>query len=175
MNLRNHNNDDKDSRTSYNEFKESFYSGKNPNASNGYNYIALAKNPKLEQNPFHLNTNTGVGAYVDPVYMDERKRQFKLKERHIKDFNYYWEMFCRGNLGATSHIDCAKCGYVLCKQQDMLPHEMAWKKKGTKIENGMGLCDGVFMRKPEWMKFYVINNGFKACCPMCKIRIGNVK
>lgn len=60
-----------------------------------------------------------------------------------------------------------------------MAHAHQWFKGGSgdngSVDTNPKECDGVFMKKPEWMRFHVINNGCKATCPNCKIRIGNVK
>ena len=47
------------------------------------------------------------------------------------------------------------------------------------MENRLGTepreCDCVFLKKPNWIKLYNVNNSEKIACPTCKTLLGIVK
>lgn len=117
------------------------------------------------------------------------------------NFDSHWSKFCRGNLGPHSYLACANCDNVLCKQGDIFPHAYQWYRsmkndrmftgfgeddcdgglKGTfsrlkaRVDTAPRECDCIFMKKPDWMRFYIINNGCNVACPKCKNRVGTMK
>lgn len=113
-----------------------------------------------------------------------------------------WGKFCRGRLGINAYLMCANCDYVLCMQADIDPHAYAWCKSNyengnrnfmfdeedcdggnagtfsrlqTRLKTEPVECNGVFLKKPNFVRLYNQNNQEVIKCPNCKTRVGTVK
>jgi hypothetical protein len=120
------------------------------------------------------------------------------------DFDENWAKFCRGKLGGASTLTCKGCGHLLCTQSQLRTHAYTWlsgvnqRSKGeisflpgdissvnqisrsyAKVTRPTDTepreCNGVFLKNPEWMRFYYVDNGGNIGCPGCKKTVGQAK
>lgn len=124
-----------------------------------------------------------------------------FRNNNFANFDSKWTKFCRGKLSQKAYLTCCKCNFVLCKQADVSPHTFQWYKGSNQERNQTGFleddndgglagtysrlkpridtepreCNSIFLKRPEWMRFYTINNGSHVGCPQCKVNVGVVK
>ena len=157
-------------------------------------YINVTHRPKMT-NPFLVSRPKSNIVYKSAA------NQANPKHGKIINFENNWTKFCRGKLSVKSYLSCKACGHCVCKQSDVKPHTYQWYKAANQERNQTGFaeddndgglagtfsrlvkrvdtdpreCNCVFLKKPEWMRFYTINNGSTVGCPQCGTMVGMVK
>lgn len=130
-----------------------------------------------------------------------RKDIGQIVKSKFANFDSRWTRFCRGKLSVKAYLTCNNCNFVLCKQADVIPHTFQWYKGNNQERNQTGFleddndggqagtysrlkpridteprdCNCVFLKRPEWMRFYRAQNGAHVGCPHCKVNVGIVK
>ena len=110
-------------------------------------YVNISRIPRV-QNPFRINRPTSV----------QQKKSFgSARIKNKINFDSKWNEFCRGKLSNNASLCCQNCGYVLCKQLDIIPHALLWMTGNNRdIQTGFGEddCDGGL--KGTFSRLYIL-------------------
>lgn len=145
-NAKNSDNNSKISTTSTTSYTEKFWMAMDSimthpqEATQLNNGAAKAKafdHYKKKTNPFVL-TMAEINQPSKPVVVKGEYRPLYHRP-YAKNYDSNWGRFCQGNLGESSKLSCANCGFVLCKQSDVIPHDYFWHKGMNNNRNFTGL------------------------------------